>query len=181
MNHIGTQRIKTNRLTLRKITLADTSDFFVLCSKPSVSRYVTWYTHENIETTKVVVQSWVNSYNDDRYLWAIEYNSRVIGNIDVISLDDGVAHMGWMIDEPYWNQGIMTEATVAVRDYLFEKVGIRKMESMHIIENIGSGRVMQKIGMTFRENRIFDNADKPKFLGKELAYYALTREEWETI
>ncbi len=181
IKHIGTKTINTKRLTLRKITVEDTEDFFKMCSKPSVSKYVTWNTHKNIEITRAVVENWVNSYNRDRYLWAIEYNGKVIGNIDVVRLTDGNAELGWMLDKPYWNREIMTEAASAVRDYLFNRVNIDALECAHVDKNIGSGRVMQKIGMIFSEYRTFDDESKPKLSGQKLAVYTLTREEWEKI
>lgn len=41
----------------------------------------------------------------------------------------------------------MTEAAIAVRDFLFNEIGVSALYACYITENIGSGRVMQKIGM----------------------------------
>nr|WP_280954062.1 GNAT family N-acetyltransferase [Lactococcus protaetiae] len=43
---------ETNRLILRKITLADAEDMFEFTSDPEVARYVTYPPHENLDVTK---------------------------------------------------------------------------------------------------------------------------------
>ncbi|MBQ9227958.1 MAG: GNAT family N-acetyltransferase [Eubacterium sp.] len=181
LQHTGTQTIQTARLTLRKIRPEDSADFFTLCSKPAVSRFVTWNTHESKEVTDALVQGWVQSYRDDRYLWAIVYRDRVIGNVDVINITGAVAELGWMLDEAFWNQGLMTEAASAVRDYLFDTVGLEALTACHVAENFGSGRVMQKIGMHFWKYIAFSNKAIPKLYGKRLCVYCLTKEEWEAM
>ena len=60
-----------------------------------------------------------------------------------------ICHLGWQIDEPYWNNGIVTEAAKAVVDYLFEEIGCDRISSAYDTRNVGSGKVMQKIGMKF--------------------------------
>ena len=92
---------------------------------------------------------WANEYsNNDRYNWAIVYESTVIGSIDVVKIIDTTAMLGWQIDSTYWNKGIVTEAAIAIRDFLFNEIGIEAIEAKYVDKNIGSGRVMQKIGMT---------------------------------
>ena len=80
------------------------------------------------------------------YNWAIEFQGVVIGNIAVVTQDDEyfTCHLGWQIDKPYWNKGIMTEAAKAVIDYLFDQVHYDRIASGCDTRNIGSSRVMQK-------------------------------------
>lgn len=42
----------------------------------------------------------------------------------------------------------MTEALMAVINYLFKEIGMNRIEGRHNILNPASGRVMQKSGMT---------------------------------
>ena len=148
MNNIGTQEIKTARLLLRKIKEADCYDMYKFTTKEEVAKYVSWTPHKSIDETKALCKMWKEEYKKDHtYRWAIVYNDTVIGAIDVVKLVGNSAFLGWMLDSTYWNKGIMTEAATAVRDYLFEKVQVENIYAAHITENIGSGRVMQKIGM----------------------------------
>ena len=149
LNHIGTQDIKTKRLLLRKIKESDYFDMYRYANKPEVARYVSWPVHTEPKQTKKLCKMWANEYvNKDRYNWAIVFNNRVIGSIDITKIFEDKAYIGWQIDNSFWNQGIMTEAAIAVLKYMFENVGITTLYSSYIPENIGSGRVMEKIGMT---------------------------------
>ena len=71
----------------------------------------------------------------------------------------------------------MTEAVSAVIDEAFRKLPIRKISAIAIAENVGSTRVMEKVGMQrealLRQHRVqrgqtFDEV-----------HYGLLREEWE--
>lgn len=55
--------------------------------------------------------------------------------------------LDWQLDLPYWNKGIMTEAAKSVVDYLYSKVGFDRISSGCDTRNIGSYKVMEKIGM----------------------------------
>lgn len=149
LNHKGTQTIHTKRLLLRKIQENDYKDMYKYTVKEDVAKYVTWTAHKSIDETKAICKLWVSEYeNGDKYHWAIVYNNVVIGNIEVVKLVEETAILGWQIDSIYWNKGIVTEAAAAVRDHLFKDIGVNAIEAEYLKENIGSGRVMQKIGMT---------------------------------
>ena len=72
----------------------------------------------------------------------------------------------------------MTEAAKAVVDYLFGIVGFDKITSGHDTRNIGSGLVMENIGM-IREG-IFRRYiyHKDGSIGDK-AYYAILNSDWE--
>ncbi len=148
LSHKGTKEIKTERLILRKFIIDDCEDMFVWASNPEVTKYLAYNSHKTIEDSKNIISFWISKYeNADTYNWAIEYKGKVIGNIEVVEQKNAECHLGWQIDKQYWNKGIMTEAATAVLNYLF-CVGYECISSAHDAENIGSGRVMQKIGMT---------------------------------
>ena len=150
LNHKGTQEIKTKRLRLRRFKVEDYRDMFVFGGNPEVNKYLSYKLHQNPEETKNLLANWVKGYEDpETYNWAIEYEKKVIGSISVVGFDEKLNAycLGWQIDRPYWNKGIMTEAAKAVIDYLFD-VGFKKIAASFDTENIASGRVMQKIGMT---------------------------------
>ena len=151
LTHLGTNTIKTERLILRQFQLRDNADMFQWASNPDVVKFLSYEPHKTIEETNAILTSWVKSYNEmSTYNWAIEFQGVVIGNISVVDKDDEcfTCHLGWQIDKPYWNKGIMTEAAKAVVDYLFDQVHYDRITSGCDTRNIGSSRVMQKTGMT---------------------------------
>ncbi len=156
MNHLGTQRIGTDRLILRPFVAEDIPHAFRnWVSDPDVTAYLTWPAHPDIGVTKHVVRDWLSRYpSPDYYQWAIELKSlgQPIGSIAVVSsLEEGplsIATIGYCMGKPWWGQGLMPEALRAVRDFLFDRVGYGCIQARHDVNNPKSGRVMSKAGMT---------------------------------
>ena len=72
----------------------------------------------------------------------------LIGVIDVIDLseDKKTAEVGYVLTYDYWNNGYLTESLKAVINELFNN-GVERILADHHVENIASGRVMEKCGM----------------------------------
>ena len=155
INYIGTQNIETDRLLLRKFTLKDAEPMFNNWAKdPENVRYVTWKAHENIEETRKIVYEWIIGYNDlKHYRWAItaKNNGFVIGEISVIGLseDNECCEIGYILSKKYWNMGFMTEALHAVLKFLFREVKFHRIQLRHDVNNLASGKVMQKNGLKY--------------------------------
>ena len=144
--------IETSRTILRKFKLGDEYEMFSnWASDPEVVKYLTWPIHENIETTRSIVQSWVNQYQDPttiRYGITLKENGELVGGIDVVKYIDGVPEVGYCMAKKCWNKGIMTEVFSAFKDYLFT-LGFEKIMIRAEVPNIGSNRVIQKNGFQF--------------------------------
>lgn len=177
----GTQIIKTERLVLRPIRESDYNDVFEFASKEEVAKYVSWNTHKSKEDSKALCKMWASQYeNGERYHWAITMGGKMIGNIEVVKIVNDCTYLGWQVDSALWNKGIMTEAASAVRDFLFNEVGFSALYATYITENIGSGRVMQKIGMkpiTAEEYYInLEEEIKTEIDGKPLSFCMIKNE-----
>lgn len=59
------------------------------------------------------------------------------------------AEMGYWIGKPYWNKGFGGEAAKAMLKYGFEKLGLHRINAHHFKRNQASGRILQKIGMSY--------------------------------
>lgn len=160
MKHLGTRRIETKRLILRRFTLDDALPMYRnWASDPEVTKYLMWQTHENAEQTKSVLESWISSYeNEDKYEWCIakRENDEPIGSIGAFHYQEKINAMevGYCISRSYWRQGITSEALGAVMKYLLDEVGIDRIEARHDTRNPNSGEVMRKCGMRHEGTRI---------------------------
>lgn len=154
LNLIGTNTIETDRLILRRFTMDDAE--YALenwMSDKKVCDFIEWNPYRNIEDVYKRLEFVLSKYNSDSYFnWVIELKeiSQPIGNICMNMYYENfpAASVGFCIGSKWWNKGIMTEAFNAVIDYMFNKVGILRIEGRHNVRNIGSGRVMDKVGMT---------------------------------
>jgi RimJ/RimL family protein N-acetyltransferase len=59
------------------------------------------------------------------------------------------AELGYWIGVPFWRRGYATEAARAIVGFGFDDLGVNRIYATHFTRNPASGRVMQKIGMTF--------------------------------
>lgn len=180
ITHKGTQKIVTDRLILRQFTMKDAEDMYTWASNPNVVKYLSYQPHKSLKESKRVLRGWVASYKSKCvYNWAIEYKGICIGNISVVAQEENgyICHLGWQIDEKYWNNGIVTEAAQSVVDYLFDEVGCDRISSAHDTRNIGSGRVMQKIGMKYEGCLRRYYYQKDGSIG-DRNLYAILRNDW---
>lgn len=155
MNHIGTIRLETDRLILRRFTIDDAEEMFNnWASDDEATKYFTWPTHKNIEMTIGYINYCIQGYAEPSfYQWIMEIKEthERIGNISVIKAIDEIdsLELGWVIGRKYWGKGYTAEAAKAILDVLFDKVGANCVYAVHDVNNPNSGRVMQKIGMKY--------------------------------
>jgi len=155
MTHLGTVRLETERLVLRRFAESDAPDMFdSWCNDPKVTIYMTWQPHGDISATREYLEGILRGYGrEDYYHWALEPKAtgQVVGSIGVGRHNDATrsATIGYSLGSAWWNRGYMTEALRAVIKFFFEEAGMNRVEAMHDPRNPGSGRVMQKAGMTY--------------------------------
>lgn len=155
MNHKGTIKLETERLILRRFVMEDAAAMYEnWASENEVTKFLTWPTHASVDVTKMLLEAWISNYeNADFYNWAIEIKEtgEVVGNISVVEVNENIegAVLGYCMGTRWWGREIMPEAGRAVIRYLFEEVGFHRIAANHDKNNPKSGRVMQKIGMTY--------------------------------
>ena len=155
MEHKGTVALETDRLILRRFTMADVGAAFRNWeSDDQVTKYLRWPTYTDPTDTAVIMQQWVDSYSDPTfYQWAIvpKELGEPIGSISVVDQDERTekVHIGYCIGSHWWGMGYTSEAYTKVIAFLFEEVKALRIESQHDPNNPASGRVMQKCGMTY--------------------------------
>ena len=146
--------LETDRLILRKVHMMDAADMYAYGSNEEVSEFVTWDTHQSLADTKEFIHFIVNNYENKQVApWGIECkkNRKFIGTIDFVSWDPRhkVAEIGYVLSKEYWGEGYMTEAAKEVVKFGFENMDLERIQARCLVENTGSARVMEKIGMTF--------------------------------
>ena len=159
MNHCGTQKLETERLVLRRLTVSDADAMYRnWASDPEVTRFLTWPAHTNAEVTKYVLGTWLPLYeNKDYYHWAItlkENGDEPIGTIHGLVNDDlNQITVGYCLGRAWWHRGIMSEALQAVIDFFFDRVRPNSICSFHDPNNPHSGMVMKHCGMKYEGTR----------------------------
>ena len=155
MQHKGTIKIETERLILRALESEDAENMFQNWSNdPKVTKFLTWPANKEIKMAEDILKIWKSQYEkSDFYQWGIVPKSfgEVIGTISVVELDERVekVQIGYCIGQKWWNQGYTSEAFAAIISFLFEEVGVNRIEAMYDLRNPGSGKVMEKCGLQY--------------------------------
>lgn len=181
MNHTGTIEINTERLTLRKFTLADVEAVHRnYGSDPLVNRYISFAPCAELESARGFIGMHLEQYesNPAFYGWAIEVDGEVIGSIGLFNVDDDAdqAELGYSIGSKWWGRGYATEAAQAVIDYAFDSVGFHRVYASHHIDNIASGKVLEKVGMHY-EGCMRDAQKNTNGTYSDLKLYAILKQD----
>lgn len=156
MRNIGTKRLETDRLILRRFELSDAEPMYRNWANDSeVTKFLTWAPHDNIKVSSEVLSDWISQYeNDTFYQWAIvfkENGPEPIGSISIVRMDEriGMVHVGYCIGKKCWHRGITSEALSKLISYFFEELQVNRVESRHDPLNPNSGKVMEKCGLRY--------------------------------
>jgi ribosomal-protein-alanine N-acetyltransferase len=177
----------TARLRLRPIAESDVDDLWPYASDPELPRMMSWAAHTDRSQTLEFVREVSKALAGNAGVtWAIEHDGRAVGCVGL----DGIqftlracridrAELGYWIAPPLWGRGLMTEAAHAVVTFGFERVGLHKITVGCIAENIGSRRVIEKLGfrpLGVREDDVWRDGRWWSQLR-----YELTASEWSDV
>jgi ribosomal-protein-alanine N-acetyltransferase len=143
-------KFETDRLLLRQPRLADANAIFQnYAADPEVTRYLTWRTCLDRSEVCVFLQSSLAKWDSgEAFSWAITQRGedRVIGMIGC-RIREHAADIGYVLSRSYWNRGYVTEAAKVVVNWAGSLDLIFRVWAFCDVENIGSARVLEKVGM----------------------------------
>jgi RimJ/RimL family protein N-acetyltransferase len=117
---------------------------------PEVTRTMTWPPHKDIDVTRSVLRRMIDAWEQGtRFPFMIieKSSNQAVGMIE-IRPEDHKAELGYVLAQTHWGKGYMTEAARALLDWAFQQPEIYRVYATTSVDNIGSQRVMEKIGMT---------------------------------
>lgn len=183
MNDLGTVRLETERLILRKGTSVDSKELFENCSSDDkITRYVVWNTHKTLDQTIEFLNKWQDSYDAEHsYKWLVtlKESREIIGTITVVSrsLIHKTCEIGYAYGSKYWNKGYATEALKEVIRFLCKDVGFETVYAYYLKDNEASGRIMIKAGMKYEGTARSRMIDKISGERLDLVQYSILKEE----
>ncbi|MEO8319328.1 MAG: GNAT family N-acetyltransferase [Bradyrhizobium sp.] len=154
---MATPTLQTPRLMLRPLAPSDAPDIQRHFDNWNIIRHlarvVPWPYPDDGAETFVKLQLEKIAAGEDLYHWVLALrsgNGEAIGNIHFRPrADSPKGNRGFWLAEPYWNQGLMTEAVAAVNDFAFTTLGIESFYVCNAATNVASRRVKQKTGAEF--------------------------------
>ncbi|WP_378175934.1 GNAT family N-acetyltransferase [Aquimarina sp. SS2-1] len=176
-----TLALSTKRLQLDTVVLSDLPKIHELLSIPKVDQYNTLGIPTNKEVTAVYFDEWVDSFRMRKeFVFSIKLlnTSEFLG---LISLKIGtpkyrIGSVWYKLHPDFWGKGYATEATKRILQLGFKDLELHRIEAGCAVDNMGSIRVLEKVGM-IREGR------KRKVLPLKTGWsdnyeYAILHEDW---
>ena len=145
--------MKTNRLILREFNKEDYNAIHTYASDPEVSRYEVWGPNTEVDTENYLESILSYQGNNPRkdYEIAVELKdpNMLIGACSIHISDSKVreGYIGYCYNKQYWGNGYATEAAKAIISFGFENLNLHRIYATCDPNNIGSSKVLEKVGM----------------------------------
>lgn len=167
--------LATERLTLRPLVHDDVPALHYFHNDPEVRRYLWDNQQVSTETVTAIVLESEACFRDlGAGFFAIEMREcpgELVGFCGFRRFEDGEQpELLYGILPAYWGKGLVTEAARAVLTHGFEQCGMSCVIAATDTPNQASVRVLQRLGMFFRERR--------EYRGLDTVFYGLAREEF---
>ena len=176
--------VTTRRLVLRRPAPADAPAIAHIANNAKVARWLTRMPHPYDESD---ARTWIGTVSgEDAGECAFVITRRDAGRETILGAcglnretEFDLAQIGYWVGEPYWGQGIATEAVQGLVDHVFTTSDLDAIGVSCRVTNVASRRVIEKCGFQYggldmAQSR-FENAVVPVFAFK------LTRRIWESL
>jgi len=143
----------TERLFLRHFHIRDAEAIYRIFGDPEVMRF------GNGVQTKEWVDAWLltcleryhQTWGFGPYAVVEKHNQEVIGYCGLFYFPNingrPEVEIGYRLERAAWGQGYATEAALAVRDFAFDTLGMKRLIAIIDPSNTASVHVAEKIGM----------------------------------
>jgi ribosomal-protein-alanine N-acetyltransferase len=164
---------ETDRLILRKFTLADVDAAYEFDQHPEVQKYLGEGPVSREEVERRIREDLLGDYAKygfGRMAVVHKKDQRVIGFSGLKRVEElGEVDIGWRLHFDYWGQGLATESARPILEYGLKELQLPRIIALAMPKNKASIRIMEKLGMRFIRNFLFD--------GVEAVWYEITREK----
>lgn len=145
--------LQTPRLGLRNWTEVDKEPFYQMNSDPSVmEHFPAALSRRQSDDLWLRLKNHYQEYGYTYFAVDLLDSGEFIGFIGLKNQDYDYQYtpfvdIGWRILPAYWGKGYATEGAVACLNFAFEQLQLEKVFSVAVHGNLGSLRVMLKLGM----------------------------------
>ena len=142
--------LATKRLTLRRLSMDDAQEVFILRSDSEINKYL----DRQLSTSFQDAINFISQVNENidkknALYWGvtIQDTNKIIGAVGIfnVSIDKENCEIGYELLTNFQNQGIMKEAIEKVIDYTFNTIKIKHIEAFLHNENERSVNLLEKL------------------------------------
>ena len=143
-------RIETERLIITEMTMDMAMDVHKNSLDEDVMKFVPDEVFETLEEAQETVDFIISQYGatDGPLIYALitKEDNKNIGYVQLVPIGEEKWEIGYHVAKEYTGKGYATEAVKAFLPVISEHVGITEVYGIHLLENVASGRVLEKCG-----------------------------------
>lgn len=177
--------LTTDRLLLREFVESDWRAVLAYQRDPLYLRYNEWDSRSP-EDVRQFVQIFLDQQKQDprlkfQFAVTLRWTGQLIGNCGVRrnARDAREGDIGYELNSRFWGKGYATEAARAVVEFGFSQLGLHRITAWCIVENMGSARVLEKLGM--RQEGCLREHDYFKDRWWDVLLYGILYDEWQAL
>lgn len=182
---MGDPVVETQRLILRKPQDGDLDLHLKYLNTAAVMAHLGGVQEPHVIEAKLARAEASFAREGFGFMMTVEKESgELVGHCGLKRVDNSLAsnqgdmEIGWLIREDRWRRGYAYEAALACRDIAFSAHDAPLLVALTDARNIGSWRIMEKLGMRRREDLdfsdpAFPSADNPTI------QYSIDRAAWK--
>ena len=174
---------ETERLIVRQWENKDEQDLYEYASDNSVTKFLTFPTYQSLQDARERIAYLQQQYQEKSLVqdYCIEHKGlhKVIGAIGIphyFEKNEGEIEIGYVLNPKFQGQGFMTECVLGMFQYIKKKRIAKRIFAKHDVENIKSGNVMKRAGMTL-EGVLRKAGANNYHVRHDLAIYSILDEE----
>jgi ribosomal-protein-alanine N-acetyltransferase len=180
-------KLETKRLILRKPRLSDWKDIVEGIGDLKISKNLSHvpypYSKKDAEDwIKKTIKKWSKKDKKD-YSFVIELKCerKIIGSLGIHDIDtiNKVCGTGSWLNKKYQRKGFMTEAKIAINNFAFDKLKMRRMETTVFRGNKASNFTQKRVGYKFEGMQRKKRLSKSTGRIHDENMYGLLKEDWK--
>lgn len=168
---INKNEIITDRLILKRFNKEDLVRFAEILGEDEVGRQLPRGRGLTYQEARLFFERINKLWEENKYgIWAVieKESGNLIGHCGLNKVEDlDEIEVLYALSEKYWGRGYGTEAAAATVKYGLEILNLNKIIGLTRPENKASQRVLEKVGLKYRDNR--------HLFGMECRYYSRER------
>ncbi len=175
--------IETERLILRKPTDEDIKPLYELSQNEEVMLYFGTEPFLKEAQAKEEVDWYLKIWKEEtgtRWVISLKGGEDLIGEIGYFDYEKKhrKAEIGYKLASRHWRKGYMSEALLAVLDFMYKNVNINRVEALVDPRNPASYKLLEKHG--FKQEGILRDYEFERGDYVDLIMLSILRREWES-
>ncbi|MED5017437.1 GNAT family N-acetyltransferase [Paenibacillus chibensis] len=169
-------QMESERILLRPVLLDDAEDMYEYTSDEETTRFI-YDQHTDVNQTKNLIANYYMEEPIGKYAILLKESNKMIGTIEFrVHEYNKSGELGYTLNRHFWGKGYMTEAGKLILDLAFHTLGLERVFAEHDVRNSASGKVLERLGMTYEGTRRRNHMVKG-FLA-DSAHYSILKEEY---